>query len=656
LSIKTISVKDYICNQLYPLGIRLGFLVLLYSFFRILFFVANAGSFPDAKFVFFLYGIRFDLSAIFYTNAPYIFAFALPFSFYYSKIFRKIFDLYFIGMNGFAAMVTCIDVAYYPYVLKRTSVDIFSYLQVAFDAKTLLPVFIKDFWYLFLIFFFILFVIIYVVRVTNRRIPKKPAFVPLSWKNVLYKIVIFVVCFFISAVFQRGGLQTRPIGLIETGEKASIQNAPLISNTPYTLVMSFGKPEHEIQNYFPSLEEAEQVFSPVIKNITPCLQDCEPANNVIVLILESFSPYLIYDEEMNRNSSDYQGYCPFLYALQQQSISFNGISNGRRTIEAVPAIFGGIPTLFERSYVYSNYANNFTRSPVEVLKKYSYNSFFFHGAKNGSMNIEGYCYSIGFDAYYGKNEYPNPEDDDGVWGISDRSYLQYVAKTLNAAKKPFLAGIITITSHHPYEIPKDAGNLDIKQGTHSLHAVASYVDFAVKEFFETLQQYSWYDNTLFIITSDHTGTGSVPEPSSRYLDYQIPLFFYHPKANVNKNLGTMQQLDIMPTLFSYLNINEPLFSYGNNIFDSTYVSCSVSYLSGVYQLITHHYLLQFDGEKTIGFFDIQNDIMMRNNLVNDLPDKVTLYERKIKAIIQSYVTRMVNNQLFINKKETGNKK
>ena len=651
MSIKTISVKDYIYNQLYPLGIRLGFLVLLYSFFRILFFVANAGSFPDAKFVFFLYGIRFDLSAIFYTNAPYILAVALPFSFYYSKIYRKIFDFYFIGMNGFAAMVSCIDVAYFPYVLKRTSIDIFSYLQVAFDAKTLLPVFIKDFWYLFLIFFATLFVVIYVVRVTNRRIPKKPAYVPLSWKNLFQKLLIFLVCFSVSALCQRGGLQTRPIGLIDTGKNASIQNAPLISNTPFTLVKSFGKKQYDIQQYFQTLEEAEQYYSPHINNITLCFQDCYPVKNVIFIILESFSPYLIGN--IGKDSTEYQGYCPFLFSLQQKSISFNGISNGRRTIEALPAIFGGIPALFDKSYVESTFANNFTHSHVQVLKKQGYNTLFFHGAKNGSMNIESYCYSIGFDAYFGKNEYPNPEDDNGVWGISDHPYLQYVAQTLNETQQPFLAGVLTLSSHHPYGIPKGAEDLNIKHGEHPMFAAASYVDFAVKDFFKTLQQYSWYDSTLFIITGDHTGTGSVPTPSSRYMEYQIPLFFYHPKANVNKNLGNMQQLDIMPTLFSYLNINKPLFSYGNNIFDTTYTSFSISYLSGVYQLIAGDFVLHFDGEKSIGLFNIKNDILMQNNLIRDFPDEVLFWEQKIKALIQSYTTRMVNNQLFINHLSTS---
>jgi phosphoglycerol transferase MdoB-like AlkP superfamily enzyme len=293
------------------------------------------------------------------------------------------------------------------------------------------------------------------------------------------------------------------------------------------------------------------------------------------------------------------------------------------------------------------FATNFTSSPVELLKKHGYHTLFFHGAKNGSMNIESYCYAIGFDKYYGKNECPNLSADEGAWGISDRSFLKFVTNTLQNAPQPFFASVLTLSSHHPYTIPKDAAGLDIKTGTHDMLAVASYTDHAVREFFENLKQYSWYDSTLFIITSDHTGTGSIPVSENVFTAIQIPIFFYHPLANSSQKSGAMQQTDIMPSLFSLLHINEPLFSYGNNIFDSTYSTCSANYLWGGYQLITEDFILRFDGEKSIGFFNVKEDFNLQKNLINQLPDEVALYEQKLKAMIQSYTTRLQTNKMFI---------
>jgi len=645
---QTTSFKEYINSQLRPLCARFGVLLLLYSLLRILFFIANVNSFPNTHFSIFFYGIRFDVSAICYYNLPYIVAALLPFSFYYTKIYQTLLNLYFIIINCFAALISYIDIAYYPYVLKRMTSDFFSYLQIGFDFQTLLPAFFKQFWYLLLIFLVTIVGILYVVKFTRKMITQTPVFHTFSFKNFLYKTLIFLFGIIISIIGMRGGLQTRPLGLIATGKHASIQNAPLISNTPFTFIISFGKEQHEIKTYFQDLEEAENYYSPVINTIKPCTLDCLPVKNVMIIVLESFSQYLITGMELEKDSNEYQGYCPFLYSLLNQSLSFNGIASGHRTIDGLPAIFGGIPKLLNNSYVETSFANNYSYSPIEILKNHGFQTLFFHGAKNGSMNIDNYCYSIGFDKYFGKNEYPNSSDFDGFWGISDRSYLKYVAKKLNKTQQPFFAGILTLSSHHPYVIPKDAEGLDIKKGTHPIHAVASYTDYAIKEFFEEISQYDWYKNTLFIFTGDHTGTGSLPETHSRYMRFQIPIFFYHPLSNHYKAMGIMQQPDIMPTLLSYLHINEPLFSYGNNSFDSTYTCYATNYLLGVYQLITDDFILQFDGEKSIGFYDIHNDILMKNNLLEEMPEEVAYNEQKLKAIMQSYTTRMNKNQLFIN--------
>ena len=641
---KSLSFKDYIHNQLYPLCARLGLLLLLYSFFRVIFFIANANSFPNASFALFVYGIRFDLSAVFFSNILYIIAALLPFAFYYKKVYRKIVDIYFIVVNGFAALVSLIDTAYYPYVFKRMTCDIFSYLQIGFDFQSLLPSFLKQFWYLFLLFFATIFILFYILRLTNRMINKTLVFQLFVWKNFVRQTVVWLVFIGISFLCMRGGIQLRPIGLIDSGKYATVQNAALVSNTPFTLIKSFGEEQFDVEkNYFQNLEEAEQYHSPIIHKINPAPYYSYPVKNVVIIVLEGFSQFLI------KGMDEAEGYCPFLDSLLHQSISFNGIANGHRTIDGLQAIFAGLPKLLNKSTTDTRFAGNITSSAVEIMKKQGYNTLFFHGAKNGSMNIESYCYSIGFNTYYGKNEYPNPADYDGAWGISDRSFLKFVAQKLNTTQQPFFAGILTLSSHNPFVIPKDAEGLDLKAGTNPIHALASYTDHALREFFEIVSQNSWYNNTLFVITGDHTGEGSIPAQGNVCQFFQIPLLFYHPKANIYQNMEMMQQVDIMPSLLSYLNIDEPLFSYGNNIFDSAYTSYSANYLWNRYQLMSNNFVLQFDGEKTTGLYDIQNDILMQNNLLKDSIEVAVFYEQKLKAILQSYTTRLANNQFFINR-------
>jgi phosphoglycerol transferase MdoB-like AlkP superfamily enzyme len=645
---KFLSIREYLKSSLWTVGIRLLFLVALYSFFRLLFYWANADLFPNSSLSVFLYGIPFDVSAIFYTNGLYILLALLPFSFSYTKIYRRIGDIYFIFANTVAALVSCGDIAYYPYVLKRTTADIFSYLYVVgSDFQTLIPSFVKQFWYLFLLFIGIILTIVFIVRYTNRRTKHSPDFDSVGWTNFSGNLFVFLVCMGLSVICMRGGLQLRPLSLIDTGKNASIQNAALVANTPFIILQTLGKQNDIEKHYFTDLEEAERYFSPALTHIVP-YQDCFPVKNVLVIVLESFSQYLI--EDRDTNTAGYQGYCPFIDSLLHRSLSFNGIANGRRTIEALPAIFGGIPTLLNMSYVESSFANNYCYSPIEIVKNSGYNTLFFHGAKNGSMNIESYCSSIGFEHYFGKNEYPTPSDDDGVWGISDRPYLKYVAHVLDTVRKPFFAGILTLSSHNPCILPKDAADLDIRTGAHPMLAVSCYTDHALREFFTIISQYDWFDSTLFVFTADHTGDGTVPLPDNRYMSYQIPIFFFHPLAPAVKSPKMIQQLDIMPSIFSYLNINKSFFSFGQNIFDSTYIPYAVNYLSGTYQLFTHDFVFQFDGEKTIGVYNIKTDIEMKHNLLAFQSDEIAVYEQRLKAIIQSYTTRMNRNQLFIDAK------
>lgn len=59
------------------------------------------------------------------------------------------------------------------------------------------------------------------------------------------------------------------------------------------------------------------------------------------------------------------------------------------------------------------------------------------------------------------------------------------------------------------------------------------------------------------------------------------------------------------------------------------------------------YLLQFDGQKSIGLYNFKQDVAITQNL---LPSQVALaqkMEKKLKAFIQQYNNRMVDDQLTI---------
>ena len=70
---------------------------------------------------------------------------------------------------------------------------------------------------------------------------------------------------------------------------------------------------------------------------------------------------------------------------------------------------------------------------------------------------------------------------------------------------------------------------------------------------------------------------------------------------------------------------------------------AVNYLNGIYQYVKHGHVLQFDGQQTKAVYAL-TDSLMQHNVKGKLPQQVQM-ESELKAIIQQYMLRMVENRL-----------
>lgn len=59
-------------------------------------------------------------------------------------------------------------------------------------------------------------------------------------------------------------------------------------------------------------------------------------------------------------------------------------------------------------------------------------------------------------------------------------------------------------------------------------------------------------------------------------------------------------------------------------------------------------VLLFDGQRVTGLYDYKNDVMMQHNLAGKSPCQSEM-ERKLKAIIQSYMSNMINDRMVVQK-------
>ena len=627
--------------------IRLGVMLLLLAISRWLLFVFNSSSFPDlsrgGQFRLFFIGMRFDIWTLIIANLPFLVFYGIPLEFKYNKVYCKVIDILFVITNTLSITLNLIDVIYYRYIDKRMTSELFGFAQHTNDNQGgLIRQFIVDFWFMFVIFAIFLMAIIILTRKTR----VKAVAIKNRKRWYLTRTLIFLGIVAASIIGLRGGLQNKPISIITAANYTKTQNIPLVLNTPFTIGRGSSgtalKPLH-----FYDDEELENLYSPIRNDLTinRFIDRNIPEYNILIIILESHGQEMVKFYNQRRETT----LTPFLDSLLANSLSFNGMANGRQSIEALTSILSGLPSLMSKDYVESRYAANRLDGIGSILKKHGYSTAFFHGGNNGTMNFDASAVSAGFDHYFGRNEYGNDDDYDGTWGISDMPFLQFTARKVNEMEKPFAAGVFTLSSHHPFKLPK---GYELPEGDYKsdFEKTMRYTDDAMRHFFETMSNYSWFDSTIFVIVGDHVN----PEHRfdnylNGYGQYQIVTAFYAP--SVIKPLKTdimAQQTDIGISLLAALGYNDTIFTFGRNVFDSLQEPCFSSYLNDIYQYSDGRYMLQSDGNNITSVFDIEQDPCLTKNLYEKGNDAAwDDLNSKFRMRLQQYTNRIINNKLYI---------
>lgn len=626
-------------NHLKLLLKKLGIAFIIFSLCRILFYLFNSSYFINVSFGTFFYGIRFDLVAISFLYSPLIILHLIPFSFRNFKWYHHLLSVSFYTANTLAIILNLIDVAYFDFTLKRTTADFFGMIGTGDDFLKLLPHYIIDFWYDYILLAGLLFLSWFLHK---RYCKLNTQFYPFVKKDYLIHSIILIVFSGLTVIGMRGGIQYKPIDIVNAGQYTQAQNIPIILNTPFTIIKTVLIDNIETVSYF-SEEEIESIYTPE-KEING--ESFFKRKNVVLIILESFA------KEYVGGFNNGEGYTPFIDSLLNKSYVFtNAYANGQRSIEALPCILTGVPQLMNSPYLLSNYAGNKLDGLPKTFKREGYSTSFYHGGANGTMGFNGFVGVAGIDNYYGLDEYPNKKRDyDGLWGIFDEPYLQYYANELNKKQQPFFSTVFTVSSHHPYTIPKKhIGNFP--KGNLPLHETVGYTDYALMEFFKTAQKMPWFKNTIFVFTSDHSTLSSSAKYRTKLGQYAIPMFIYDPTGElIGKNNSFFQHIDIAPTLIGITGINKSVIAFGNNAFanDEKFV---INYVNSSYQIAYKDYFLIFAGEKTTSFYDLTQDSLLTNNLIKKLSthqnNEKNKIEKLLKGIIQQYNNRLINNKLSV---------
>jgi len=568
---------------------RILLTLFFFSLHRLLFCIINFNTyfFIDYQTIIkaFYYGLRFDHATFWILNSLWVLVTILPISKFYEKTREKIVNYTAIVSHGVVCWVNLTDAEYFKFTGKRLTWQ--QWEAIRHDALQQAHNLALHYWYILLLFISVIWLYAFLFK----KITLSPSIkreISLKAKILFFTISLLVITS-LAVIGIRGGLQLKPIQMGEAYQLKPPQMGALVLNTPFTLIQSFEKRQSALQPVsWVSQEEINQWKKRPLIGLSS--QHKKPTN-IVILILESFSAE--YVGFMN----DDKRYTPFLDSLSQYSIWFpNMYANGRTSIDAVPAILAGVPHLMEEHLIASVYQTVPLGGIGQLLQEKDYKTAFFHGGQNGTMSFDMFTKQIGF-TYYGKNEFdkdtPNAENYfDGAWGIYDDAFMKYMLAKINTFSQPFCAVLFTLSSHTPYRIPKKEW-FTYPKGTLPIHESIGYVDNALKMFFYEASQTTWYGNTLFIITADHTQETCDEKYSFLPSRYKVPLLLYYPAGFdvVPDTSQVVQHTDIPATICEWLGISsEKLLPFGKSVFLSANQP-SISYIhGGYYGFQKNHYI------------------------------------------------------------------
>jgi phosphoglycerol transferase MdoB-like AlkP superfamily enzyme len=222
--------------------------------------------------------------------------------------------------------------------------------------------------------------------------------------------------------------------------------------------------------------------------------------------------------------------------------------------------------------VASRYDLNQYRGLPALLADRGYNTFSAVGALPYFWNMDKLHPRYGFQHSYYEGDFQVNERI--IAWISDHEFWSQMQPKLLSEREPYMAFMLSSSSHHPYTIPRQYQSLDLGdlEGTlvgDYLQAV-HYSDQEMGAFIDWLRETGILDRSVLVVYGDHQGfLGGQPELPGvlgfqswdEYEHFKVvkrtPVIIHLPGgAAASAYTGTSSHLDVAPTVLSLLGIED----------------------------------------------------------------------------------------------------
>ncbi len=299
-------------------------------------------------------------------------------------------------------------------------------------------------------------------------------------------------------------------------------------------------------------------------------------DNLIFIQVESLDDAVIGQEIGGQEIT------PNLNALSKQGLYFDKYYTQIGPGNTADAEFVTLNSLYPltNTVAFIDFAHNAYEALPDLLTKNGYHTYALHGDVPDFWNRANIYPSLGYEDQISKSEFTSTET--GFETLDDDDFLSQSAQKIASFQDPFMATVITLSSHTPFLIPEKYQELQFppdsalstrqKNYLQSIH----YTDEALGAFIDMLKSEGVYSHSLIAIYGDHgssTGIssqiGTTTDTTVPNLDNShVPLILLSSALNATLK-GTVttpgSHLDLYPTVANLLGLKAPKGIFGQDL-------------------------------------------------------------------------------------------
>ncbi len=262
------------------------------------------------------------------------------------------------------------------------------------------------------------------------------------------------------------------------------------------------------------------------------------------------------------------GITPNFNKLAKDGFLFtNFYASGNRSQQGNASIFAGLPALPLTTL--SDHPEKYAAVPslVKDLNEQGYFTSFYFGGQLIYGNLKSFLVYNEFTLIVEGDGFDR-DLPRGKLGVHDAFVFERYANDLQQMTQPFFSTVFTLSSHSPYDYPGDRPIDWIKVEQKFVNSV-HYTDKALGDFFNEMTQSQLWENTLFLVFSDHSHLSYKGYPLNSFEYHQIPLLITGGALREEFRGAEMSRIfsnhDLPATILAQLSISADAYSWSKDM-------------------------------------------------------------------------------------------